>query len=301
MPKQARKRVSFFCLLPVRLSAAFVVILFATLTLHAQEQRVETIQFKSSLIGKTLPYNAVLPNGYANSFKRYPVLFLLHGLFGNYNDWVTRTNLVDYANKYDVIVVTPEGGDAWYTDSATVPADKFETYIVSELVPDVDTRFRTIKDRRARGIAGLSMGGYGALKLGLKYREQFAFAGSMSGALDPAVRSDKSPGFAWDILRTSITQVFGPENSTTRRDNDLHSLYRNLAANQVAALPYLYFDCGTEDGFIDTNRSFAQILLDRKIPHEFRQLPGGHNWGYWDQQVQEVLRIFVQRMEPRAS
>src|SRR4051794_13839253 len=123
MRKQTRGRVTPFCLLPVRLSAAFVVLLFATLTLQAQEQRVETIQFKSSLIGKTLPYNAVLPNGYANSFKRYPVLFLLHGLFGNYNDWVPRTNLVEYAKKYDVIVGTPKGGDAWYTDSATVPAD----------------------------------------------------------------------------------------------------------------------------------------------------------------------------------
>src|SRR6267378_111273 len=165
---------------------------------------VETIQFKSELIGQVLPYNALLPVGYAESNKRYPVLYLLHGLFGGYDDWVTRTNLAEYAAHYDVIIITPEGHDSWYTDRAGVATDKYESYFIRELIYDVDARFRTIKNRRARGVAGLSMGGYGALKYGLKYPEQFAFAASLSGALDPAMRSDENPGFAWNILRPSI-------------------------------------------------------------------------------------------------
>lgn len=265
----------------------------------AQETRkvdVETIQFKSELIGQVLPYNALLPVGYAESNKRYPVLYLLHGLFGRYDDWVTRTNLAEYAAHYDVIIITPEGHDSWYTDSAGVATDKYESYFIREIIPDVDARFRTIKDRRARGVGGLSMGGYGALKYGLKHPEQFAFAASLSGALDPALRTDNNPGFAWDILRPSINTVFGPRNSQTRTANDLHQIARGLSASQVTLLPYLYFDCGLEDGFLATNRELADILSSKKIPHQYRQLPGEHSWAYWDQQVQEVLRLYAQLM-----
>src|SRR5258705_3152837 len=265
----------------------------------AQEGRkvdVETIQFKSELIGQFLPYNALLPVGYAESSKRYPVLYLLHGLFGRYDDWATRTNLAQYATNYDVIIITPEGHDSWYTDSAGAATDKYESYFIRELIPDVDARFRTIKDRRARGVAGLSMGGYGALKYGLKHPEQFAFAASISGALDPATRTDDNPGFAWDILRPSINAVFGPRSSQTRITNDLHQIARGLSASQIASLPYLYFDCGLEDGFLATNRELADILLSKKIPHQFRQLPGEHTWAYWDQQVQEVLTLYAQLM-----
>jgi putative tributyrin esterase len=277
-----------------------ISILFSVATAGwAQERRkvdVETIQFKSELIGQVLPYNAVLPVGYAESNKRYPVIYLLHGLFGRYDDWVTRTNLAEYAARYDVIIITPEGHDSWYTDSAGVATDKYESYFIRELIPDVDGRFRTIKDRRARGVGGLSMGGYGALKYALKHPEQFAFAASISGVFDPALRTDENPGFAWDILRPSITAVFGARSSQTRTANDLPQIARGLSASQIASLPYLYFDCGLEDGFLATNRELAEILLSKKIPHQYRQLPGGHDWGYWDQQVREVLRLYAQLM-----
>jgi S-formylglutathione hydrolase FrmB len=279
----------------VRRSVFFLVLLtFLTTIARAEAPKVhqQTVQFKSDLIGKVLPYNALLPPGYFKSNRRYPVLYLLHGLFGNHDDWTTRTNLAEYATKYDLIIVTPEGNDSWYVDSATVSTDKSESYFVRELIPDVDARYRTIKDRRARGVAGLSMGGYGALKYGLKYRDYFAFAASMSGALDPANRSEQHPGFAWDLLRPSLTAAFGSPDSRARQVNDLHQIARDLTAANISSLPYLYFDCGLEDGFLATNREFAEILLTKKIAHQYRQLPGGHNWEYWDRQVREVLRVY---------
>ena len=158
-----------------------------TLTVNAQKAPFETVQLQSRLIGKALPYNVILPRDYQTSPRsRYPVLYLLHGFSGHYSDWVTRTNLADYAADYRMIVVTPEGNDGWYTDSAGRATDKYESYILQELIPDVDRRFRTIQTRYARGIAGLSMGGYGALKFGLKYPDHFAFAGSLSGAVETA-------------------------------------------------------------------------------------------------------------------
>jgi putative tributyrin esterase len=260
--------------------------------------RVETIQFKSKLVGKTLPYSVVLPSTYSvagQTALSYPVLYLLHGLAGHYSNWLTKTKLADYAAQYCLIIVMPEGNDGWYTDSATVANDRYETYIVQELIPDVEKHFRAIKGREGRAIAGLSMGGYGALKFGVKYPDKFIFAASISGALDAAARSDNNPGNAWDFLRPSIMQTFGETGSPTRAANDLIKLVRNFPAERLAALPFFYLDCGTEDGFLASNREMATIFLERKIPHEYRQLPGAHNWAYWDSQVQEVLKLAARK------
>jgi putative tributyrin esterase len=280
-----------------------ILLFFAlTLSLSVYSQtvgtRVETIQFKSKLVGKTLLYSVVLPQEYAQPGKEtisYPVLYLLHGLAGHYSNWLSKTKLSEYAARYRMIIVTPEGNDGWYTDSATVLTDKYETYIVQELIPDVENRYRALKGREGRAIAGLSMGGYGALKFGVKYPDRFVFAASISGALDAAERTVDNPGNAWDFLRPSIMQTFGAADSPTRAANDLHKLVRNLPAERLASLPFFYLDCGTEDGFLASNRELATIFLERKIPHEYRQLPGAHNWAYWDQQVQEVLKIAARK------
>ena len=190
----------------------------------------------------------------------------------------------------------PEGGDGWYSDSATVATDKYETYFFKELIPDVDNRYRTIQDRRGRAIAGLSMGGYGALKFGVKHSEMFILASSMSGALDPAARSENNQGFGWSVIKPSILKVFGDEGSKTRSENDLHQLVKTLSNDKLSALPYFYLDCGTEDGWLTSNRQLADIFLDRKIPHEFRQLPGGHNWSYWDARVQYILALTSEKL-----
>lgn len=273
-----------------------ILIAFFLITARAQRSSIETVQFRSTLVGKTLPYNVVLPPDYRTSrTTRYPVLYLLHGLSGHYSDWITKTNVADYASKYRMIVVTPEGNDGWYTDSATVVGDKYESYFLKELIPDVQKRYRTVETRFGRGVAGLSMGGYGAFKFGLKFPATFVFAGSMSGALDAASWTEndlKDPG----AIRDSVFGVFGRAGSETRKANDIFELVRGMTAARGATLPYFYFDCGTEDPLFSFNPSFAALLREKKIPHEFRQLPGNHNWAYWDQQVQEVLKIAAEKL-----
>jgi putative tributyrin esterase len=257
--------------------------------------RVETVRFQSKLINATLPYNAILPGDYDSSTTtRYSVLYLLHGLFGHYSDWATRTNVADYAANYRMIIIMPEGNDSWYIDSASVAGDKYESYILKELIPDVDQRYRTIDARYGRSIAGLSMGGYGAIKFGLKSPATFVFAASMSGAFGVTRFSEKDMGLG----RQELTKLFGPVDSETRQANDLFTILEKLTPARIGSLPYFYFDCGTEDSplIFPYNRQLAAAMFDKKIPHEFRELPGDHSWAYWDQQVREVLKIAAAKM-----
>jgi putative tributyrin esterase len=279
-----------------RFQLATLIILLSPLISYTQAPAVETVQFRSPLVSKTLPYNVILPRDYRRSRRsQYPVLYLLHGLSGHYTDWVTRANIAAYAAQYRMIVVTPEGNDGWYTDSASVPADKYESYILRELIPDVDKRYRTIPARYGRGIAGLSMGGYGALKFGLKSPGNFAFVGSMSGALAaPQWTDDELKGLK--TIRDTVFSVFGPVGSETRMANDIYAIVRGISVPGVASLPYFYLDCGTEDFLISSSQQFAALLREKKIPHEYRELPGDHNWKYWDQQVREVLKIASQKL-----
>ena len=281
----------------LKVSTSFALLALLTLTVYAQKAPVQTVQFQSKLIGKTLPYNVILPRDYQTSPRtRYPVLYLLHGFGGHYSDWATRSNLADYAAEYRLIIVTPEGNNGWYTDSAGNPADKYESYVLQELIPDVDRQFRTIQTRYARGIAGLSMGGYGALKFGLKYPDRFIFAASLSGATEAATWTEKDLE-GLQSIRESLFSVFGPVGSEVRRKNEIVEITRGLTPARLASLPYLYLDCGTEDFLAEMNQRFAVLLREKKIPHEYRELPGNHNWAYWDRQVQEVLKVAMEKMQ----
>lgn len=261
------------------------------------QARVETVQWQSKTQGKLLPYNVILPLGYdADKTTAYPVLYLLHGLTGHYDNWAKQSRLPQYLLNYRLIIVTPEGNNGWYTDSATVPADKYETYLVKELIPDVESRYRTLKTREGRAIAGLSMGGYGALKFGIKYPQMFVFAGSLSGALPAAEWLEKDFSPSRNAIRDTILSVYGAADSATRTTNDLFKLVREATPEQIKAWPFLYADCGTDDFLFQTNQKFAQLLVEKKIPHEYRQRPGTHNWAYWDSQVQEILRLATAKM-----
>ncbi len=148
--------------------------------LASERLREESVQ--SAALGRAMKYRVLLPTDYDGSQRRYPVLYLLHGLGGDYKDWTTRTNVAEYSRTLPLIIVMPDGENSWYTNAANVPADRFEDYILTDLLADVAGKYRTINSRHGRTIAGLSMGGYGALKMALKRPGTFAVAGSFSGA-----------------------------------------------------------------------------------------------------------------------
>jgi len=241
-------------------------------------------RFHSAALAREVPYQVLLPAGYDASSRRYAVLYLLHGLDGRATDWAGRTALARHAAGRDLIIVTPEGANSWYVNWHDGASERWEDYIAADLVREIDARYRTDARREARHIAGLSMGGYGALRIALRHPHVYATAASFSGALQ-AARLDT---YGWtEGLRAEFARAFGPAGGPHRAANDLHALARTV---NVLGLPSLYFDCGTSDPFLPANRELAAILHDRKIPYEYREVPGAHNWPYWDRQIVELLR-----------
>jgi putative tributyrin esterase len=236
----------------------------------------------SPALGRTMKYRVLLPDGYATSERRYRALYLLHGLTGDYMDWSTRTNLATLAHALPLVIVMPEGENAWYTNGAG-KGPRFEDYIADDLVKDVESKYRVVRSRYGRAIAGLSMGGYGALKIALKRPGSFAAAGGFSSALgvtDPAF-DDRLTSF-----KDQLYKIYGPAGSETRTANDI-LLIADKAKPESA--PSLYLDCGTSDGLLDENRALAAVLQKRGLAYEYHEVPGAHTWQYWNRRIELFL------------
>ena len=265
----------------------------------ATQPSTETLT-ATSLGGKSLPFRLWLPSDYATSSVRYPVLYLLHGLQGDENDWWTRSNLAEYAARYRLIIITPGVGDTWYANSASEKNARYEDVIVKDLIDYVDSHYRTLATRQGRAIAGLSMGGLGAMKFALRYPELFVFAGSFSGAFDVPLtaRLGKKPG---PKMLNELQSVFGEENSQTRRDNDVFMLLRQPLAKRID-LPYLYVSVGKSDPLpqvSESNPRFAAGLRTRKIKSEYHEREGTHDWHFWDSEIKTMLgrlSVFMPQM-----
>ena len=252
---------------------------------------VHDAEFHSGALGRTAKYRIVLPSGYNESAHRYPVLFLLHGVFGSSENWETLTDLSRYAASTDLIIVMPDAANSWYVNSATMPEARYEDFIMQDLLPEVDSRWRTLRSSHRRAIAGLSMGGYGALKFAIKYPDTFAVAASISGAFTgPADLDDKR-----EDLRNDLRAAFGTPGSSIRAENDLFQL---VPKTNSRLLPYFYMDCGTADEFCETNRRFAALLCSHGARYEYHEVPGCHSWQYWDQRIAILLPLVNKILRP---
>ena len=248
-------------------------------------------KFFSETLGLSCSMNVILPqpttaqigmNGRAGTGK-HPVLFLLHGLSDDHSIWLRRTSIERYAAPLGLAVVMPAVDRSYYADMAC-GGHPYWTFLSQEL-PALCRNFFPISDRREDTFAaGLSMGGYGAFKLALHCPEQFAAAGSFSGALDVARWwPEADPAHNLDFHN-----IFGSPEQFAGSDNDLFALATRLAASP-APQPQLYQCCGTEDFLYDGNQHFRNHATQLGLPLTYEEGPGTHEWGYWDRQVQRFL------------
>jgi S-formylglutathione hydrolase FrmB len=224
----------------------------------------------------------VLPSSYAKSKANYPVMYLLHGAYGHFNDWLSKTpnkNLLhQLADQNDMIIVMPEGETfSFYLDSPVNKGSQFETYITQEVVTKIDKTYRTIIDRKGRFITGLSMGGHGALYLSGKHPELFCAAGSMSGVADMG-------SLITAESKERITKLMEPVFGTEGKSQEVYASYAVLGmvtqmkTNKLA----LIIDCGVDDFLIESNRELHRRLVYEKVSHDYTERPGAHTWDYWE-------------------
>ena len=205
-----------------------------------------------------------------------PLLYLLHGMSDDHTAWLRYTSIERYATALGVAVVMPAVARSFYADEAH--GHRYWTYLSEELPTVVGRFFRVSERREDTFVAGLSMGGYGALKWALHQPERFAAAASLSGALDVVALAGLAE------RRELPDRVFG---GTPGPHDDLFTL---LAGADPEALPSLYVACGTEDQLFAGNTRFVDAAYECGLDVEVDFRPGEHEWGFWDTEIQSVLR-----------
>ena len=262
----------------------FLLILFLSITINFSglAVKVDTLVVQSEVMDKSIKNVVITPDTYDKNGESYDVLYLLHGAGGNYAGWVGWIpSIKKYADEYNIILVFPDGGKtSWYFDSPIDKQMQYETYVSRELITNIDKNYNTRADKSGRAITGLSMGGHGAFYLAFKHPDVWGAAGSMSGGLD--IRPFPNN---WDIaLRLG----------TYRENKELWE--KNTVINMIYLLDgknlRLIFDCGVNDFFYEANKKVHEKLLERRIPHDYIERPGGHTIPYWVNSIQYQLLFF---------
>ncbi len=251
---------------------------------------VDTVSIYSNAMRKSYKAVVVKPDAYDKGNASYPTVYLLHGFSGNYSNWIKLAPaLKKYADDYGLLIVCPDGAySSWYYDSPVDTNMRFETYIAKEVPAYIDATYRTIKNRNARAITGLSMGGHGGLFLGFRHASFFGACGSMSGAL----------------VIEYITRNYDVEKRLGDTLTNRH-YYRDLSImKEMERYPKdsvaIIIDCGVDDFVLPMNRAVHQKMLTLKIPHDYTERPGRHDWRYWANAVQYQLLFFSNHFKQQA-
>lgn len=258
------------------------LIFFLSISTFSYASRIDTLVVHSSVMDKDIKNVVITPDSYSEKGKAFSVIYLLHGAGGDHKDWLKKApEIKTYADFYDVIIVCPDGyKTSWYFDSPVDPTMQYETYISKELISAMDTSYNTKSNKENRAITGLSMGGHGALYLAFKHHDIWGVAGSMSGGVD--IRPFP---LRWEISKRLGTYAENPGNWES---NTVINLVHLLDGKNLKFL----FDCGVDDFFYDANKRLHEKLVERNIPHDYIERPGGHTKTYWRNSIKYQMLFF---------
>ncbi len=258
-----------------------IAAMFLMLSLAASAAKVDTITVSSKYIDPAMKVVVITPDGRMPD-DRFPVVYLLHGHGGKYSDWVKHVpRIKELADQHRMMIVCPDGRNSWYIDAVNNPAMQMESFITNDLLTAIDSRYPTLADAKHRAITGLSMGGHGAMWLGLRHPDLFGSMGSMSGGLDITPFPNK-----WHIA-DAIGPMEGNEDAWAQ-----HSVI-NLIPNAEPG-QNITIDCGIDDFFAGVNDNVHQALVKAKIPHDYTSRPGRHSWQYWANSIVYHLQYFAE-------
>lgn len=240
--------------------------------------------YQSAVLGKTCSMNVIIPQAPRSpKCPPYPVVYLLHGLSDDSSMWMRYSSIERYAADYDVVIVMPDAQRSFYTDA--VDGFPFWTMISEELPQLVQNMFPVSKKREDTFAAGLSMGGYGALKLALRHPDRYAGAVGMSSVADIKHWCRTNPGREFE-------RIYGKNPDFANNDEDLFPLAAKVAA--MPNPPKIMTVCGTEDFLYEPNQEFRKHMEALKYPgYKYMEGPGVHNWAFWDEWVKTALSFFL--------
>lgn len=260
-----------------------LVVLLACCLVKCSFASVDSIFIYSNSMHRNIKTFVIRPAMFKKSYP-VPVLYLLHGAFGNSSNWIRKVpELEKMATQYQMMIVCPDGSpNSWYWDSPADSAFRFETFISKELPSYIDKTYMTFTDRKHRAIAGLSMGGYGAMFIAFRHAETFGACGSMSGAFDI------------ETLKTSydISKRLGDTLTNAHYYSDWSM--KNIVTQYPKDSLAIIFDCGLQDPFSSMNKTVHQKMLDLNIPHDYTERPGKHDWKYWANAVRYQVLFFAE-------
>ena len=219
---------------------------------------------------------------------KFKTLYLFHGLSDDHSIWMRRTSIERYAAEFGIAVVMPSVGRSWYTD--TVGGANYFTFVTKELPEVCRSYFRGMSAAREDNmVAGLSMGGYGAIKAALLCPESYGACASLSGALDVGRFSQISS-------LAEFRSIFGFNLDSSEQirgtDHDVFALARKNKETNVP-FPKMYLWCGENDFLLSSNRKFKTLLDELGIKHRYEESEGDHSWKWWDMHIQDALRYFL--------
>lgn len=249
----------------------------AIVALSASAFRVDTITVATKHLKSPDAVTVVVPDGAPD--EKFPAVYLLHGYSDDNLCYIKRINgLGEMADKYKMILITPDGRNSWYWDTESM---SMESFIVNDLVPYIDAHYPVLPGRENRAVTGLSMGGHGAFYLGTRHPDIWGNIGSMSGGVNILPFPE-----SWDI----------PKLLGKSRDEDTQMWKDHSAAFMVPQIKEgnfnIIFDCGCDDFFAGVNNELHQALLDAKVPHDYISRPGSHTWDYWNNSLPYHLFFF---------
>ena len=248
------------------------------------------VNFSSSSLKRIVPIQAILPveSGVETAEGLYPTLYLLHGVTGNYTDWVSRTNIQRWAEAKGLAVVMPSGDNGFYIDRPE-SQNYYGEYIGRELVEITRRMFPLSRRREDTFIAGLSMGGYGAVRNGLKYHETFGcIAGLSTANIVEGIEKRTNEDSYFLNRRDFAESVFGDLSKVRDSDKNPKWLAKRLTESG-AALPRIYLACGTEDSLLEGSRDLRDFLRASGADVTYEEGPGGHEWDFWERHIRRVI------------
>lgn len=260
---------------------------------------IEQQTIRSAILHKEVRYSVYLPADYETSERAYPVVYLLHGYTDDNTGWLQFGEINRYADKAiaegtipPMIIIMPNGDSSWYINSYD-GKENYEDFFIKEFMPAVEKTYRIKAEKRYRGIAGLSMGGYGTMIYTLKHPELFAAGAALSAAVNDDSSMVRMPDNSYNYV---FGGLFGRGLSGGDRltkawyDNSVLKLVATRPVEELRKVRY-WIDCGDDDHLSRGNCLLHIALMDRQVPHEFRVRDGVHSWTYWRTGIVDALQF----------